>query len=65
MAPPDAASLAESILSGDRRALARGITLVESTRSDHPAEADRLEQELIDLDLLAYCRPALGRFRRR
>lgn len=47
MAPPNAASLAESILSGDRRALARGITLVESTRSDHRAAADRLLQHLL------------------
>jgi LAO/AO transport system kinase len=34
--------LAEGLRSGDRRALARAITLVESTRSDHRAIADRL-----------------------
>ncbi len=34
---PDA--LAEGLLAGDRRVLARAITLVESTRPDHRAEA--------------------------
>jgi LAO/AO transport system kinase len=37
--------LADRIRAGDRRALARGITLVESTRGDHRAEAI----ELLDL----------------
>lgn len=37
--------LADRIRAGDRRALARGITLVESTRGDHRAEA----VELLDL----------------
>ncbi len=32
-------SLADGVRSGDRRALARAITLVESTREDHRAEA--------------------------
>ena len=37
--------LAENIISGDRRALARGITLVESARADHRAQtADLMEQ---------------------
>lgn len=36
--------LAAKILQGDRRALARGITLVESARADHRAEAARLLQ---------------------
>jgi LAO/AO transport system kinase len=39
--------LATQIIGGDRRALARGITLVESTRADHRAEADRLLTELM------------------
>ncbi|HEY8525555.1 MAG TPA: methylmalonyl Co-A mutase-associated GTPase MeaB [Acidimicrobiales bacterium] len=34
--------LAEQLMAGDRRALARSITLVESTRADHRAEAARL-----------------------
>jgi len=39
--------LAQQILGGDRRALARGITLVESTRADHRDEADALLTELL------------------
>jgi len=39
--------LARQILDGDRRALARGITLVESTRADHRAEADDLLTEVM------------------
>jgi len=38
----NAHDLADRIRAGDRRALAQGITLVESTRSDHRATADRL-----------------------
>ena len=34
--------LAERIKTGDRRALARGITLVESRRADHRRQAERL-----------------------
>ncbi|MGI9417641.1 MAG: methylmalonyl Co-A mutase-associated GTPase MeaB [Geminicoccaceae bacterium] len=34
--------LAERIMSGDRRALARAITLIESEREDHQAEAEAL-----------------------
>lgn len=41
--------LAEQIVGGDRRALARGITLVESTRADDRAEADSLLTELMPL----------------
>lgn len=37
-----AEELAERIRRGDRRALAKGITLVESTRSDHREQAARL-----------------------
>jgi LAO/AO transport system kinase len=40
--------LAGAIRAGDRRALARGITLVESTRPDHRAEADALVAGLLD-----------------
>ena len=35
-------TLGEAVLAGDRRALARAITLVESGRTDHRADADRL-----------------------
>ena len=34
--------LAQQILAGDRRALAKGITLVESTRADHGEQAVQL-----------------------
>ncbi|MGO1119294.1 methylmalonyl Co-A mutase-associated GTPase MeaB [Rhodovibrionaceae bacterium A322] len=40
-------SLAQDILSGNRRALARGITLIESTRRDHRAQAEQLLAELL------------------
>ncbi len=36
-----------ALIAGDRRALARAITLVESTRADHRAEADALLSELM------------------
>jgi LAO/AO transport system kinase len=39
--------LAAQLRGGDRRALARAITLVESTRSDHRAEADALLTEVL------------------
>ena len=39
--------LAARLLDGDRRALARAITLVESTRADHRAEADALLTEVL------------------
>jgi LAO/AO transport system kinase len=42
-----AGSLAERVAAGDRRALARAITLVESTRADHRAEARALLEELL------------------
>jgi LAO/AO transport system kinase len=45
----DTATLAEEVLAGDRRALARAITLVESTRADHRARA----ADLLDALLLA------------
>jgi LAO/AO transport system kinase len=46
------APLAERVSAGDRRALARAITLVESTRADHRAEARQLLDALL---------PATGR----
>ncbi len=44
---PDVAALAEAIRSGDRAALPRAITLVESTRPDHRAQAQQLLLELM------------------
>lgn len=41
------AASAEAIRAGDRRALARAITLVESTRPDHRAEAAALLEALL------------------
>ena len=38
--------LADAVLAGDRRALARAITLVESGRADHRAEAVTLLETL-------------------
>jgi LAO/AO transport system kinase len=43
----DAAALADGVLEGDRRALARAITVIESTRSDHRAIAGALLERLI------------------
>ena len=40
-------SLADDVLAGDRRALGRAITLVESTRPDHRAEAVELLQAVL------------------
>ena len=45
--PPDDAKLAEAILAGERAALARAITLVESRRPDHRARAAALVQALL------------------
>lgn len=44
---PRTAELADAVLAGDRRALARAITLVESTRRDHRADAAALLEQLI------------------
>jgi len=44
---PDVALLACSIRAGERAALARAITLIESTRPDHRKLARRLVQELL------------------
>ncbi len=43
----DTAALAEGVRGGDRRALARAITLVESNRADHRADAEALEAVLL------------------
>lgn len=40
----DVAEIADSVIAGDRRALAQAITLVESTREDHRVQA----QDLLD-----------------
>jgi LAO/AO transport system kinase len=39
--------LARQVIDGDRRALARAITLVESTRADHRADAEALLAEVL------------------
>jgi LAO/AO transport system kinase len=39
--------LAQALRTGDRRALAKAITLVESTRADHQADAQRLLDQLL------------------
>jgi len=44
----DLDALEAGIRDGDRRALARGITLVESTRPDHRAQAIELLDRLVD-----------------
>ena len=38
---PALETLAQRVLSGDRRALARAITLIESRRVDHKEQAER------------------------
>ena len=43
----DAGTLAAALRAGDRRALARAITLVESTREDHRAQAEALLAALL------------------
>lgn len=45
--PSPAEALERGVLSGQRRALAKAITLVESTRSDHQMEAQRLLERLL------------------
>ncbi len=47
MAKEDTAVLAAAVQRGDRRALSRAITLVESTRKDHRAQANALLERLI------------------
>ena len=47
VAQPDIAALAAQIASGDRSALARAITLVESRRKDHRSQAGELIETLL------------------
>lgn len=47
MADNDTAALADAIRNGDRRALARAITLVESTRADHRAASSELLERVM------------------
>ena len=49
MAPPeqDDQRLLEGVLAGDRRAIAKAITLLESTRADHRLRADALLDALL------------------
>ena len=49
MATDDTVALAESLRKGDRRALARAITLIESTRPDHRAASGELLEVLMPL----------------
>ena len=46
MNAPAMTDLADKILAGDRRSLARGITMVESARADHRAQATELLDRL-------------------
>jgi len=43
----DAMALADAVLGGDRRALARAITVIESTRRDHRAAASAMLERLM------------------
>ncbi|WP_142849287.1 methylmalonyl Co-A mutase-associated GTPase MeaB [Telmatospirillum sp. J64-1] len=43
----DPSELADKVLAGDRRALARAITLIESTRPDHRERAEAMLQHLL------------------
>jgi LAO/AO transport system kinase len=45
---PDVDGLVAGVLAGDRRSLARAITLVESTRDDHRAAADEVVARVLD-----------------
>ncbi len=45
--PSLAHTLAQGVLAGQRRALARAITLIESTRPDHREQAEALLEELL------------------
>ena len=44
--PVDVPALVEGVLTGDRRAVARAITLVESHRADHRERAQELLRTL-------------------
>ena len=52
--------LADGVINGDRRAMAKAITLVESTRPDHRADAERLLEQLLPASGNA---SATGRYR--
>jgi LAO/AO transport system kinase len=43
----DPQAIADAVLAGQRRALARAITMIESTRADHRAAADTLMERLL------------------
>ncbi len=43
----DASALAEALRAGDRRSLARAITLVESTRADHQTQAREVLEAIV------------------
>lgn len=45
--PPEDAALAHGLLAGERRPLAKAITLVESTRVEHQARAQKLVESLL------------------
>ncbi|WP_039853307.1 methylmalonyl Co-A mutase-associated GTPase MeaB [Magnetospirillum fulvum] len=47
VSPLDPSALARSVRAGERRAVARAITLIESTRPDHRASAEILLHELL------------------
>lgn len=47
MPSPDTKQLARAVLDGDRRALARAITMIESTRRDHRAASGSLLEQLM------------------
>jgi LAO/AO transport system kinase len=49
----DTPALAAAICGGDRSALARAITVVESTRADHRQQAQQLLMEL--LKFICHC----------
>ena len=44
---PDPEALAQAVLAGQRHALARAITLIESTRADHRQSAEALLEHLL------------------
>src|SRR5689334_22213359 len=45
--PPESAALAAAIRAGDRRALARAITLIESSRADHRRAAEAVLETVL------------------
>ncbi|ANK81101.1 MAG: ATPase/protein kinase [Rhizobiales bacterium NRL2] len=47
MSAPDLEQMADRIADGNRRALARAITLVESSRADHRTQAQELLEKLV------------------